>query len=262
MPAAYEWTDAEREDICQSYSSGEPSTSIAKRYDVSGPTIRSYLKRWGIRIRTMRENCALGQFSKYSHDDSFFHCIDTEEKAYWLGFINADGCVTGDRLTIQIQARDRVLLQQFRHDLHANHSIRQYNGMVEITISSINMVSDLKRHGIAERKAKEGREVGYPSSLASHYWRGVVDGDGHIQPTTRQRMLCLAGNRPTIESFSSWVKNLNPEYEAGNPYKTERTWRVDVCGGIATQIVTLLYRGSSRHLKRKFHRAAAYWRPA
>jgi hypothetical protein len=34
---------------------------------------------------------------KYTKNDEFFKIIDTEEKAYWLGAMYADGCVRNDK---------------------------------------------------------------------------------------------------------------------------------------------------------------------
>lgn len=32
--------------------------------------------------------------AKYIQNDSYFEKIDNENKAYWLGFLYADGCVS------------------------------------------------------------------------------------------------------------------------------------------------------------------------
>ena len=32
--------------------------------------------------------------SKYTYNENYFKIIDSEEKAYWLGFLYADGCIT------------------------------------------------------------------------------------------------------------------------------------------------------------------------
>lgn len=46
----------------------------------------------------------------YAVNQDYFATIDTEEKAYWLGFIAADGCVSragkGFRFQMGLAARD------------------------------------------------------------------------------------------------------------------------------------------------------------
>lgn len=50
--------------------------------------------------------------SKYTYNSNYFNVIDTPEKAYWLGFIAADGCVSinsktnSGELTIKLQISD------------------------------------------------------------------------------------------------------------------------------------------------------------
>lgn len=43
-------------------------------------------------------NLKRGKVRKYSVNEIFFEVINTEEKAYWLGFIFADGCVLDRKL--------------------------------------------------------------------------------------------------------------------------------------------------------------------
>ena len=55
--------------------------------------------------------------SKYIYNKDYFKVIDSEEKAYWLGFIYADGYVcandTGSELGIELQVGDIEHLKKF-----------------------------------------------------------------------------------------------------------------------------------------------------
>jgi hypothetical protein len=53
-----------------------------------------------------------GQSRKSTFDYSFFHNIDTEEKAYWLGFIYADGSVSANRLTVCLVVEGKKHLEK------------------------------------------------------------------------------------------------------------------------------------------------------
>ena len=54
---------------------------------------------------------------KYKYDINYFEVIDTEEKAYWLGFIYADGCISNDnkqQLIIELCKQDKIVLEKFK----------------------------------------------------------------------------------------------------------------------------------------------------
>src|SRR5690554_4042413 len=78
-------TDFEIENkIYKEYSSGESSEKIAKKYSLDGGTVRRIVKRLGGEIRPAEENKR-----KYPINHDFFDEINTEEKAYFLGFLTA-----------------------------------------------------------------------------------------------------------------------------------------------------------------------------
>ena len=59
-------------------------------------------------------------------NDDYFSEIDIEEKAYWLGFIYADGYVTGSKLGIAIANLDRMHLEKFKKCIGADYKIKSY----------------------------------------------------------------------------------------------------------------------------------------
>lgn len=58
---------------------------------------------------------------------TFFEVIDTEEKAYWLGFIYADGCVSKtsnqDRFEIKLKRTDLDHVEKLKKSLQSEHKI-------------------------------------------------------------------------------------------------------------------------------------------
>lgn len=133
-------------------------------------------------------------------DYHFFDKIDTEEKAYWLGFIYADGCITDKGcLKILLSRKDKSHLELFKKHINAEHPIRdgiikrksQKNiGMKEgiqyysnIDIHSKEMAEKLAILGASPRKSltlKFPTENQVPKHLMRHFIRGNLDGDGHV----------------------------------------------------------------------------------
>lgn len=130
-------------------------------------------------------------------NSSYFHSIDTPHKAYWLGFIYADGCIISSKenrkyeLTIEVDENDSYILDELNKELTGNHEIKirnreiKFNGYTytshtaRIRVYSKEVVSDLINNGIVSNKTNS--EV-YPhcTNYVRDFVRGFLDGDGCI----------------------------------------------------------------------------------
>jgi hypothetical protein len=113
----------------------------------------------------------------------YFHTIDTAEKAYWLGFIAADGTVD-DRprrysLSIDLQPRDLNWLQRFRDTVAPGATITQHGQRsYSVSIGSKELVTDVVRLGIGPRKSYHLTWPTIPEQYAITFLLGYFDGDG------------------------------------------------------------------------------------
>ena len=76
-------------NIIKDYQDGLSMDNVASKYSINRKTVAAALKRNNIQARSNKINSR-----KYIHDFNYFETIDTEEKAYWLGFIYADGYIS------------------------------------------------------------------------------------------------------------------------------------------------------------------------
>jgi len=124
---------------------------------------------------------------KYTYNESFFKNINTEEKAYWIGFICADGTIICNRkchkysVRIELQSRDDKHLSKFVNSICGNRILRyESKKSALLVISSKIMVFDLVNKGYCSPKTV--RNVFPPpyirNNLIRHYIRGYFDGDG------------------------------------------------------------------------------------
>ena len=120
---------------------------------------------------------------------NFFSIIDTEEKAYWLGFLAADGNVGSNNpvVSIHLSLTDVDHLSKIRQSLQSTHPIKIYNKSCYFTIRSKILTDDLKQYGIVPRKDRIVRAPQIDTFFVRHFWRGVIDGDGCLYKRTHQK---------------------------------------------------------------------------
>lgn len=161
----------------------------------SGLKRKYILSKWGISERHLREIISKfgGEVKKtggwYSFNEDYFEEINTEDKAYFLGFIVADGCISDKTNAIRIIQKDTYILEKFKIYIEFNGDIfvRKDRKISYITISSGKTKKDLEKLGIHSNKTMVVKYPNIPENLQNHFMRGVFDGDGCISIRTDKR---------------------------------------------------------------------------
>jgi hypothetical protein len=204
------------QEVCQRYQDGEPTTSIAEDFNVSATAINGLLTRRGIIIRPQAE-----AQRRFLCDHTFFSSIDTEEKAYWLGFIAADGYISPvkdgkNALVVVLAPEDRDHLYRLRNSLQSTHPVKEYNysykQLVKLFIRSEQITCDLARYSIVPAKTFTHVWPNLPDDLLIHFVRGYVDGDGgfhrtvdHRRPNKPNFTFEITSNRPFLEACQRFL---------------------------------------------------------
>jgi hypothetical protein len=170
------------------------ASKVGEYLGVNQRSIREYVKELGIG-RSYKE--AMAVFSRnscnYTNID-FFENIDTEEKAYWLGFIYADGNVDKNKtlLTIGLKDVDENHLLKFskifgkrleKRELKKYKNIKSNRVVVYCRIGNKYLCETLTGKGVEPRKTyKDSIEIlnHIPDYLLRHFIRGLFDGDGCV----------------------------------------------------------------------------------
>ena len=121
---------------------------------------------------------------EYNH--SYFENIDSEDKAYFLGFIYADGSIVTNgrnRLIINIHTKDQHILEDLIVCIDGKMNIWNQKGrnICQISISGKKIVEDLIKHGLHQNKTFTIKYPNIPVELERHFLRGYFDGDGCIR---------------------------------------------------------------------------------
>jgi hypothetical protein len=171
-------SEAERDLLGVRYSKGESAPDLAREVGVSDQSVLRWLKARGIARRTNSQ-----AQTRYTLHHDYFDAIDAPEKAYWLGFLAADGCVKpcGD-LCVSLAERDRPHVECLARTLGSDRPIphRTDNGrpMAYFTVRSHQMTAALTSHGVVPAKTFRLEWPDLPNPLRPHFVRGYVDGDG------------------------------------------------------------------------------------
>ncbi len=248
------WKETEKKGMLLAYKSGENLTSIAKRYGTSHTTVTSVLRGQGIQFHLQN---GLTRFHTY--ESRYFQVIDTEEKAYWLGFLTADGCITAgrtkissQRLTIHLGIRDYDQLIKFKQALQATQMVSKNERSCSFTIYNSELVADLAVYGIVPRKTLHTKPAQVAPELERHYWRGVIDGDGHISKDGQS--LTLVGDYEVVVGFQTFVLTHCPKVKA-SIFRDLNIYTFKVTGIAAQKILEVLYGDATVYLDRKYERA-------
>lgn len=215
----FDFNKEQKEFVIRTYNNPlESGKSIAKRFGVSYPLITERLKKWGVKTKTPTE-----LYTLYSEkNENFFESIDSEEKAYWLGFVFADGNIQYNYqnpanprskrsgLKISLQSGDSKHLEKFRDALGfkgykivvADQSEFSYAGRglqyARFSIVSKKLVEDLMdkgmipAHMVSEEESGRKEFMEFPSydkvpkNLYKHFVRGFYDGDGSLTRAHRK----------------------------------------------------------------------------
>lgn len=125
---------------------------------------------------------------KYVRNSNIFETIDTEEKAYWLGFLYADGYVDERRFMLGLQDKDKEHIVKFKNFLESDmpYHDRVNNGGHPYRIFEMydkKICSDLYAQGVYRKKSLTLKPTfNMPKELIIHWVRGLFDGDGSIYP--------------------------------------------------------------------------------
>lgn len=163
------------------FKEGMSIANIAKELGVKRQSLSKRLKE--------KYNIEVLPDGKKSVDDNFFKTIDSAEKAYWLGFMYADGYVGKDnKVELALKESDINHVEKFKISLKSNHKISKKKTILNgkdfysyrISIQSKKLSHDLSSHGCINKKSLICTFPNILDDLLPDYIRGFFDGDGCI----------------------------------------------------------------------------------
>lgn len=259
----------ERDSIAEMYKNGDSIQQIAKQIHKSTNYVYRIIKGYGI-IDSDRTN------RKYFFDEDIFDIIDTEEKAYWLGFLYADGCVNSitNEIELSLQASDRNMLEKFVNFFQASPSIPIKEKIItindktfdvcKVSIFSKKIKKDLVKHGCCPNKSLIlSFPKTIPDNLMNHFLRGILDGDGCINTYKDKRgtMHVIASLTTSYEfgyDYEEFLIEKKIFYRHTKPQKTGKAYTFAHGGNVqCKKLFDYLYSNATIYLERKHNKFIA-----
>lgn len=218
--------ESEYPKIFDLYSQGYSQSKIARHYNVSNVCIERIFQKTQTPTR---------KFSLFK-DETFFESIDSEEKAYFLGLIYADGftCSSKGTFGLSLQEEDKYLIHQLKDSLKFDGSVKNvgrkkphHKDRFRIDVASIKMLGDLAKLGVVDNKSlilKFPTKEMVPMEFMPHFLRGVFDGDGSISEKkyqakrTNQESLSMSLSITSSPDFCNGFKTFCQEHLRINAY--------------------------------------------
>lgn len=206
-----------------------------------------YLKQKGIKIIPN---------GKQDIDSNIFSKIDTEEKAYWLGFMYADGNLssTTNHVSLELSLKDEEHLIKFNNFLSKSKNIRKDNLRCRCIFKDSKIYNDLISLGCMPKKSlvlKFPKSTQVPKNLIHHFVRGYVDGDGSIYVSNSNINISVLG---TVEFLTKLIKVLNlPKRNLykNNKQNNSNCYFFQYSGKNAISFINILYKDATVYLERK-----------
>lgn len=175
-------------EICKYYKETASIKKCADYFILNKQTIVNHLNKHNI----IRPKITLNNLI----NRDYFKIIDKEAKAYFLGFILADGSLskTSNRISFTINSNDDYILSKLKDELNTTNKVRRYkiydnrtNKYSDTTVfqfSGKDIKNDIINHGIGVNKTTSFNIYkNIPNRYINHFLRGLIDGDGHISKT-------------------------------------------------------------------------------
>lgn len=202
--------------------------------------------------------------SRLTRIENIFETIDSEQKAYWLGFLCADGCVHQGqydyRVELGLSEQDYQHLEKFKKFIGRDNKIayRPKTKSYRYSFRDKSIHHSLIKQGCVPAKSliltfPEEHQVA--SVFLKDYLRGYFDGDGSFWKSNGKLQGSILGTKSFLQGLQTHCKYLE-KYKIVPIHKkaSDRGQRIVFSGKNAKDFLSYLYDGATIYLDRKFQK--------
>ena len=251
-------SESQKKEIVNLYKDGQSTIRIGKEYSISPKWVNTFLRKEGVPIRNSSQALRI-----FKIEEQYFDSIDTEEKAYWLGFIYADGCNTRHGLQISVSSKDAKHIKKLRDVLYEDDRYKMKNHFVhckgkEYPVTSFWVTSKYISNALTKLGAVPAKSLilKFPKwideSLTRHFIRGYFDGDGclYLYKKRNRATFSLVGTKSFLASVHKLFKNIG--VSKSSMYERNRIWSLSTTRNKNIELIyNYLYLDTDLYMSRK-----------
>lgn len=254
----YKDVDNELRELINQGKTGREIESILK---IARRTMYCKLKKLGLHIPNYH--------NALKFDNTVFDNIDTEEKAYWLGFLYADGYVSSTVNTVEVslKADDIDHLHKFKEFLHLQKNIEigqvtclgKKFSRCRVSVTDKHFHDRLVELGCTPKKSLTltfpPLNIFSKEDLVIHFIRGYIDGDGCLTYTSTGRLvISIIGTFEFLGGIINILPSIFDRPRRKDKRSKNNTYVIECSCVKADKLANLLYNNAVVYLDRKYER--------
>lgn len=233
---------------------------LAKKYKFDRCVFTGWLLAKGYNIYNKR--------AEKSANVHYFDNIDNEEKSYWLGFLFADGALSTNgksyNIELGLKLEDVDHVKNFAKAVNKEHIIID-SYRARCIIGSKHMFEVLSNYGCTTKKSLTltfpNVNIFKDKSLIKDFIRGYVDGDGCLSWGNKKHTKCLVSILGTKNFLNGIINIFPPTCKLRKNNKNQDiTLVLTYNGRLGFDFCSYLYKNATVYLKRKYERYTQYCR--
>lgn len=250
-------------------------SAVAKKFEIKPQSFTKDLKELNIFDSNKKDKVK-------DYNENVFDIIDTEEKAYWLGFIFADGYIyssplknNSNRIDYNFElcscGEDREHVQKFANFIEYHKPLKitkaDKNGHTRcrVCLSSRHLWNTLNNLGCTPNKSLTlkfpDKKIFKKQKFILDFIRGYIDGDGWITYTNKEHTKMCFGVLGTKKFISEIQSIFNTNYAIFQNNKDNNiTMKLVITGSNGLILLHKLYKNSNIYLERKYEKYLEYCR--
>lgn len=235
-------------EVYELFEKGMRCVAISIKLGLDRRTVGKWLRQEGYQY---------SKCNKANINSSIFSKIDNEEKAYWLGFIFADGYVSKvSNFELSLALKDIDHLKEFKKFLKFEGNIYIDNkvGRCRLQFQDYKVVNDLKSIGCVNNKSLILKFPNINNNLIHHFIRGYFDGDGHINKSNKPISVSIIGTYSFIEKIHDILDLSKDNIKHRDTKHSKYVFTNQLSGQNARNFCKYIYKDSTIFLRRKHDR--------